>query len=155
MRLPDPLPETLLLRPSRIKWALMALTSFGFVAIAVWLMQDRQFVRWMSIVLFGVVGVVRVIGIGSYLKLGPEGVEQSTTGGKVFYRGEDVSNFSWIRMSFNSFIMFDQAAGPDGRKASSRALTDTFGLKPDALMALLTAYQTRAQKRMDGRAAPR
>jgi hypothetical protein len=52
-------------------------------------------------------------------------------------------------MSFNAFIKFDPAAGPRGRKADRRMLNDTFGTKPEALLALRVAFQARAQNRID------
>ncbi len=148
------------LKPSKLKWFAVFLTGALFAATGVWMVRDGDAMGWLAGGFFGLVALVALpmlLGVGSYLKLGPEGFEQSLMGRKLFCRWDEVSEIGDWKMkqglfSVHSGVTFDRASDKDtaliafNRSVSggSTGLGDTFGMKAADLAALMNAFRNRA-----------
>jgi hypothetical protein len=145
--------ETLALTPSRGRWLPVAIIAAIFVAIGLYLIAIRgSWTGWLSAGFFGfvlAVSLAQLAGLGSRLTLRADTFELANFGRTNTERWDEVRDFTAFRQSFNTLVGFDRVRDEGTRMGSlnramggrTAALPDTFGLEPDALVALLEAYR--------------
>lgn len=157
MPMPEPLPKSMTLKPSRMKWLLVFLIGAAFTATGLWMIvEDGALMAWFVTLFFGLVAIVALIpliGIGSHLKLDEAGFEQSLMGRRLKCSWQNVSAFHTYSIGVgNTFVAFDRAED-DGKRITginraiaggSAQLGDTFGMKAADLAALMNAFRDRA-----------
>ncbi|MEO1405740.1 MAG: hypothetical protein AAFV54_04530 [Pseudomonadota bacterium] len=155
------LPETLILKSSRLKWfGLLALTAPLFASgVALVLIGDAGWLGWLGLIFFGACEAVflyQLIWPGQ-LTLNEDGFEQVLVGRKLAHKWTDVLSFDvyGLKSGFlttNQFVCFDRVED-DGKAVASinRALVgasaqlgDTFGMKAVELAALMNDFRARA-----------
>lgn len=157
----DPLPETMTLKPDRLRWLLVFLISAGFVATAVWIGPSDPMLFYGAggfFLLCALVSAPLMFGIGSHLALDRDGFACSTLF-RTFRRDwRACSIFYPVSAGMRTYVGFsaeqDVAAHPR-MAAANRALIgatgmlpDTFGLSAEALADLMNRFRARA---VDGR----
>lgn len=161
MRIPEPLPDEIILKPSPKKWIGVAVIGAIFVAIGIMMIsQGDLLLGWLGTLFFGAVLVTALLQLFSkatFLKLGPAGFEQRIMGRHMVCRWEDVSEFGVWGMSAggvatNSFVSFDRRED-EGRtlttinrsiSGASAMLGDNYGMKSEDLAVLMNAFRDRA-----------
>ena len=123
----QPLPNEMILKPSRKKWFWVFLGGAVFCAGGIFLIREGEgLIGWLCLIFFGltaVIAAIQLIGVGSYLSLTTDGFEQSMFGRKNSWQWQDVSDFRvWtIKQGFittNSFVSFD------ARQDEGKAIAD-------------------------------
>jgi hypothetical protein len=161
----DPLPDTLELRPARLKWLLIFLISAGFVAIAV--VVGDTMPTWQRLAcggffaLCGLIAVPQMIGVGSSLSLDQEGFTCRTLFRSFRRRWVDCTDFAPTRVGFNMMVGFsttsDEAQYPRlaavarGLTGTAGALPDTYGVSADDLADTMNRFRDRALGLMETR----
>lgn len=152
------LPETMTLRPSRVRWLLLLIVAVALSSTAVWAMADFfPAMRWVVGIFFGVAAVIallNVIGVASRLDLGRDGFTCVTLFRSFTRKWTDCSTFDPVRVGVNKFVGFtsaeDDAAKPRLASANkhmighSGMLPDTYGLSAEELAALMNRFRARA-----------
>lgn len=154
----DPLPDSMTLKPDRLRWLFVFLISAAFVAIAVWMGPEKDpLLFWGGggfFVLCALIAAPLMFGVGSSLTLDRKGFTCRTLF-KTFQRDwRECSAFYPVRIGFRQFVGFstqqDEAAHPNLAAANramigaSGMLPDTFGLSADGLSDLLNRFRARA-----------
>ena len=88
--------ETITLKPSRLKWLGVFLICAVFSVIGVFMVRDGELMGWLPLAFFGVgvvISLMPLIGYRCWLRLGPDGFEQSMMGRRMKYRWDEVSDF--------------------------------------------------------------
>jgi hypothetical protein len=161
----DPLPDTLELRPARLKWLLIFLISAGFVSIAVFLGPDSEpLTRWGAggfFALCGLIAIPQFIGVGSSLSLDREGFTCRTWFSSFRRRWADCTEFAPARVGFNTMVGFstasDEAMHPRlaavarGLTGTAGALPDTYGVSAADLADTMNRFRDRALGLMETR----
>lgn len=154
----DPLPETLALKPARLKWLVIFVIAMGFVAIAVFLGDEMEpFARWGSGGFFALCALIALplsIGVGSKLELNLEGFACTSLFKTFRRRWADCSEFTPVRIGPNMMIGFSSrqdeenhprgAALARGLTGTSGALPDTYGVSADELADVMNRFRARA-----------
>jgi hypothetical protein len=154
----DPLPDSLALKPRRLKWLAIFLIALGFVSIAVFLGDDMDpLARWGSGGFFALCAAITVpqfIGVGSKLELDPKGFKCASLFKSFRREWADCSEFSPVRIGPNMMVGFstgqDETAHPRGAAfaraltGTSGALPDTYGVSADELADLMNRFRARA-----------
>ena len=152
------LPETMTLRPSRVRWLLLLIVAVVLSSAAVWAMEDSfPAMRWVVGLFFGVaavIAVLNVIGVASRLELKRDGFTCVTLFRSFTRAWKDCSTFDPVRVGVNKFVGFtsaeDDAAKPKLAAANkhmighSGMLPDTYGLSAEDLAALMNRFRARA-----------
>ena len=153
----DPLPETMTLKPDRLRWLLVFLISAGFVATAVWIGPSDPMLFYGAggfFLLCALVAAPLMFGVGSRLTLDRDGFACSTLF-RTFRRDwRACSAFYPVSAGLRTYVGFsaeqDAAAYPR-MAAANRALIgatcmlpDTYGLSADALADLMNRFRARA-----------
>jgi hypothetical protein len=152
------LPETMTLRPSRVRWLMLFLVAMVLSSAAVWAMADFfPALRWVVGIFFGVAAVIallNVIGVASKLELKRESFTCTTLFRSFTRKWADCSTFDPVRMGVNRFVGFtsaeDDAAKPKLSANNkhmighSGMLPDTYGLTAEELAALMNRFRARA-----------
>lgn len=153
------LPETMTLRPSRMRWLALLVVAVVLSSAAVWAMEDFfPAMRWVVGVFFGlaaVIALLNVIGIASRLDLGRDSFTCVTLFRSFTRMWKDCSAFDPVRVGLNKFVGFsseeDDAAKPKLASANkhmighSGMLPDTYGLSAEELAALMNRFRARAK----------
>lgn len=155
----DPLPETLKLGPSRVKWLFVLALSLGFVAIAVFLGGAMDLpVRLFSGGFFAICALIaapQVIGIGSDLRLDAQGFTCRSLFRSWRREWKDCSPFEVVHVGMRGMVGFsteqDERDKPRLSAVSrgltggpSGALPDTYGLSTVELADLMNRFRDRA-----------
>ena len=89
---------------------MLFLICSAFVAIGVFLLEEKPFVGWMSICIFGfgvIISLIQFHPNASYLKLNDEGFEVRSLFRSHFTKWSDITNLRPGSMSGNKMIFFD------------------------------------------------
>jgi len=154
--------QTVILRPSRLKWIGVFLICAVFTVIGVLMIRDGAMKGWLPTLIFGaglVISFLPLIGFRSSLTLGPEGFEQMLMGRRMAYRWDEVSEFGVWGMSHGPFssthlVSFEPLHEDDtklkrlnrGLAGASSALGDTFGMKAIDLAIIMNLYREVAKR---------
>ena len=154
----DPLPDSLTLKPDRLRWLIVFLISVGFVAIAVWLGPNEDPMLFYGaggfFLVCALIAAPLMFGVGSSLTLDLDGFSCRTLFRAFRREWRECSEFYPISTGFRKFVGFstaqDEAAHP-GMAAANRALIgatgmlpDTFGYSADELSDLMNRFRARA-----------
>lgn len=154
----DPLPDSMTLKPDRLRWLLVFLIAVGFVAIAVWIGPEKEpMLFWGGggfFVLCALIATPLMFGVGSSLMLDAKGFTCRTLFKSFRREWRDCSSFYPVSIGLRKFVGFssgtDEAAHPrlaaanDAMIGASGMLPDTFGLSADGLADLLNRFRARA-----------
>lgn len=160
---PANLPDTMTLKPSRLRWLFVFLIGAGFVTGIAWLGPEKDpLLFWGGGAFFFVVALVAlppVLGRGGDLTLDREGFTCRTLFRSFRRRWAECSAFYPVGVGFRKFVGFsaqpDEAAHPNlaavnrSMIGASGMLPDTFGLSADDLCDLLNRYRARATGGLD------
>jgi len=153
----DPLPETMTLKPDRLRWLFVFLVSAGFVAIAIWIGPSDPMLFYGAggfFVLCGLIAVPLMIGVGSSLALDREGFVCRSLARSFRREWRECSIFHPVSAGFRQYVGFstqqDEAAHP--RTASvnraligaSGMLPETYGFSAEELSDLMNLFRARA-----------
>jgi hypothetical protein len=153
----DPLPETMTLRPDRLRWLLVFAICAGFVAIAVWIGPEDPVLFYGAggfFMLCGLIAAPLMIGVGSSLVLDRDGFACRTLFRTFRRRWRDCSAFHPVTTGFRRYVGFsaqeDEAAHPR-MAAANRAmigatgmLPETYSLSAEELSDLMNNFRVRA-----------
>ncbi len=147
------------LRPSRLKTITIALGSFTFAMMGLWMILAGEPSGWWIALFFGIAAIVfgvTALPNSSYLKLGPEGFTLCSMYRSHAYRWSDVGPFIVGRVGLNPMVVFNFSdqynPSPHLRKFASGltgfegALPDSYGLPLSELAQLLNAYREENQE---------
>ena len=154
----DPLPESMTLKPDRLRWLIVFLISAGFVAIAVWIDPSEDPVLFYGaggfFLLCALVAVPLMFGVGSSLALDRDGFSCKTLFRTFRREWRECSVFYPVSAGMRKFVGFstaqDETAHPNlaalnrGVIGASGMLPDTFGHSADALSDLMNRFRARA-----------
>ena len=153
-------PDTLLLRPSRIKNFLLLAVSVALTAGGATMIRDSRSMGWFVLVFFGLCTVIfmtLLLPNSSYLRLTRDGLETRSLFRSSKLRWADVASFRAGRIGLNAMVLIEYA--PSYRRARSGravataltgaegALPDTYGRSAKALAGLLNEWRVRASQR--------
>jgi hypothetical protein len=161
----DPLPETLELRPARLKWLIIFLISAGFVSIAIVVGDTmptwQRFACGGFFALCGLIATPQMIGVGAGLSLDREGFTCRTLFRSFRRRWVDCTEFTPVRVGFNAMVGFSTAsdeamhprlaAAARGLTGAAGALPDTYGVSADDLADTMNRFRDRALGLMETR----
>lgn len=153
----DPLPDTMTLKPDRLRWLLVFAICVGFVAIAVWTGPSDPMLFYGAGGFFLVCGLIAaplMMGVGSSLLLDREGFACRTLFRTFRRRWRDCSAFHPVSTGFRKYVGFsaqeDEAAHPRVA-AANRAmigtagmLPETYGFSAEELSDLMNSFRGRA-----------
>lgn len=154
----DPLPDTMMLKPDRLRWLVVFLICAAFVAIAIWLGPQREPVLFYGaggfFLLCALIAAPLMFGVGSSLTLDREGFSCRTLFRTFRREWRQCSAFYPVSTGLRKFVGFttkqDETAHPKlaaGNRAmigASGMLPDTFGLDAEGLSDLLNRFRARA-----------
>lgn len=155
----DPLPETLKLGPSRIKWVFVTAIALAFVAIGVFMGDGMDaWTRWGVTGFFGLcalIGAPQIVGIGSDLRLDRQGFTCRSLFRSWRREWKDCSPFEAVHVGMRGMVGFSTEQDERERprlSAVSRGLTggpsgalpDSYGLSVDELADLMNRFRARA-----------
>lgn len=133
----DPLPDSMLLKPDRLRWLMVFLISAGFVAIAVWIGPSDPMLFYGAggfFLLCALIAAPLMFGVGSSLTLDRDGFSCRTLFRTFRREWRECSAFYPVSAGFRKYVGFstqqDEAAHP-GMAAANRALIGASGMLPD------------------------
>jgi hypothetical protein len=167
----NPTPEHLVLRPSKTKWTLLLLACIGFVVAGIWMINvggpasrapfgDARFWGWAAVIFFGLgipLSLFQLFSGRTYLSLNPETFTMGTFWGPRTIRWSDVAYFTAEQVipggRPTKMVKFDYVptySEHSTMRALARSvsghdagLPDTYGMKADALAALMNEWRAR------------
>jgi len=151
------LPDSLTLKPNRLRWLMVFLIAAGFVAIAAWIGPDDPVLFYGAggfFVLCALIAAPLMFGVGASLKLGRQGFSCRTLFRTFRREWRECSPFYPVSTGLQTHVGFstqqDEAAHP-GLAAANRAfigasgmLPENFGLNAEELADLMNAFRARA-----------
>lgn len=153
----DPLPESMALKPDRLRWLIVFLISAGFVAVAVWIGPPDPMLFYGAggfFLLCALVAAPLMFGVGSSLTLDRDGFACKTLFRTFRREWSECSVFYPVSTGMRKFVGFstarDEAANPRlaalnrGMIGASGMLPDTFGYSADGLSDLMNRFRARA-----------
>lgn len=154
----EPLPESMTLKPDRLRWLFVFLISAAFVATAIWLGPEKDPALFWGgggfFLLCALIAAPLMFGVGSNLALDKDGFTCRTLFRSFRREWRECSAFYPVSMGFRKFVGFtteqDEAAHPNLAAANRRIigasgiLPDTFGLSADGLSDLMNRFRARA-----------
>ena len=157
MKTGETLPDKMTLKPSRLKWAMILLSSLAFVAIGLFVISpdDDQVMRWLLIGFFSLGALASLpglFGVGG-LELDREGFTILTVGKQTRRTWRECSEFSIIKLRrggvFVGFSSETDSSKPAAGLAKSLVgetgmLPDKYGMKPGDLVDLMNRFRARA-----------
>jgi len=150
-------PDTLLLRPSRIKHLVMLAVSVAFTAGGATMIRDSRSMGWFVVIFFGLCTVIFITILlpnSAYLRLTHDGLETRSLFRSSKLQWSDVAAFRAGRIGLNAMVLIEYA--PSYRRArtgravataltgAGGALPDTYGRSAKALASLLNEWRARA-----------
>ena len=163
----DTTPNTLLLRPRRLKWLLILAICIAFTVGGVFQIRAGQSVGWLAVLFFGLGVLASVGGLlpnSAYLRLTPDGFESRSLFRSSLTRWADVSSFEVGLVGANKMVVFNYA--PSYRRSAKArafasmlsgfeaAIPDTYGHTVGDLAALLNEWRARAMRGCDEPSVP-
>jgi hypothetical protein len=155
----EPMPETITLKPDRLRWLLVFAICVGFVAISLWIGPSDPMMFYGAggfFLLCGLVAVPLMVGVGSSLELDREGFACRTLFRTFRRRWRDCSAFHPVTTGLRKYVGFssqeDEAAHPRMAPASRAVigatgmLPETYGLSADELADLMNRFRERATR---------
>lgn len=152
-----PLPEEIVLGPSRWKWLSAAIVSMVLVVAGLAVIPYSFLLSVLIVVLFGggaAMSIVQLTHYGSRLHLKWDGFDQVLLDKTVSYTWGEVSEFGvwgkehgFAKDEFVSFEYVGAEQGPSrpvGAGDGQSTLGDTFGKEAKDLAALMNAFRDRA-----------
>jgi len=149
-------PETLVLRPSRVKSLVMLLIGVAFTAGGIVMVRDGARWGWFVLIFFGLCTVVFIsllLPNSAYLRLTPEGFEIRSLYRSFRNKWTDVTSFRAGRVGLNPMVMITFAptyqrgrtarAVADALTGGEGGLPDTYGHSAKELAALLNEWRAR------------
>jgi hypothetical protein len=161
--------ETRTLKPSRRKWVLVLCICVLFTAGGALLASAGELWGWVALVFFGLgipVSALVLAGRINGLRLAPEGFTIRSLRSSTF-AWDDVEEFGTFETRGGTMVGFRFVATNDkawlGRSLAYQmskyegALPDTYGMKPEELVALMESWRARYARgeRSGSTAAPR
>jgi hypothetical protein len=154
----DPLPDSLTLKPDRLRWLFVFLISAGFVGIALWLGPTQDPVLFWGgggfFVFCALVAAPLMFGVGARLTLDREGFTCRTLFRTFRREWRECTFFHPVSTGMRKYVGFstaqDEAAHPNVAAANravigaSGMLPDTFGMTAEDLSDLMNTYRGRA-----------
>ena len=154
----DPLPDSMMLKPDRLRWLVIFLISAGFVAIAAWLGPNENPALFYGaggfFLLCALVAAPLMFGIGSSLTLDRDGFSCKTLFRTFRREWLECSVFYPVSTGMRKFVGFstaqDEGAHPNMAAAnraligSSGMLPDTFGHSAEELSDLMNRFRARS-----------
>ena|GEM_PF-2338981 len=154
----DPLPDTMMLKPDRLRWLVVFLICAAFIAIAIWLGPEREPLVFYGaggfFLLCALIATPLMFGVGSSLTLDREGFSCRTLFRTFRREWRECPAFYPVSTGLRKFVGFtteqDEAAHPKLAAANrtmigaSGMLPDTFGLDAEGLSDLLNRFRARA-----------
>ena len=153
----DPLPETMTLKPDRLRWLLVFAICAGFVAISVWIGPEEPVLFYGAGGFFlscGLIAAPLMIGVGSRLVLDCEGFACRTLFRTFRRRWRDCSAFHPVTTGFRKYVGFSaqeheaahprMAAANRGMIGATGMLPETYGLSAEELSNLMNSFRARA-----------
>jgi hypothetical protein len=149
-------PETLVLRPSRLKAVIMLVIGAAFTASGALMVRDGKTLGWFVLIFFALCTVIflsLLLPNSAYLRLTPEGFEIRSLFRSFRNQWSDVAAFRAGRIGLNPMVMI--AFVPSyGRGRTARALSnaltggegglpDTYGRSAKELATLLNEWRAR------------
>ncbi len=161
----EALPDTLDLRPSRLKWLVIFLISAGFISIAIWIMPPKELLtRWFAGGFFALCALVafpQMIGVGGGLKLDRKGFVCRSLFSSFRREWTECTGFAALRVGPRKMVGFTTvrdellhprlAAVARGMTSTAGALPDTYGLSANELADLMNRFRDRAVGAMETR----
>jgi hypothetical protein len=151
--------ESMVLRPSRLKWLGLNAICLVFVIIGIFMIRSGDAMGWFVAGFFGLgllVGIVCMLPGASYLKLDAQGFTMCSLYRAHAFRWEDVTGFGVGRVVTNKMVMFNfspsYVRSPKMRSLNvglvgyEAGIPDSYGLKHEALAELLNHYLQAAQQ---------
>jgi hypothetical protein len=149
-------PETLVLRPSRVKALVMLVIGAVFTASGVLMVRDGKTMGWFVLVFFALCTVIflsLLLPNSAYLRLTPEGFEIRSLFRSFRNQWSDVASFRAGRVGLNPMVMITFAptyargrtarAVADALTGGEGGLPDTYGHSAKDLAALLNDWRAR------------
>lgn len=147
-------PDTVVLRPSRLKWAGIGLICLLFTIVGVWLGLTGNRIGWGCAIFFGLgvfISTASLLPNATYLRLTDEGFTMRSLYRTHTYRWKDVSGFAVGRVLTNKMVLFNfeptYQRTPGLRSINvglvgyEAGLPDTYGLTHEALAEMLNQYK--------------
>ncbi|MGU3464430.1 hypothetical protein ACLBXO_06210 [Methylobacterium sp. C33D] len=161
-------PGPVILRASVRRLLFLALMAAGFGGVMLWMLHETrsttvQVLLWPGVVLFlgGVPFLILTALRGSTLHLDETGFTIVQLGRARRARWQDVTGFESVTVasSGHRMVVFEDASAGETRVGAmnrhlvgrNAGLSDSYGLDPDALASLLTAWRKRALEPEDDR----
>ena len=158
MKIDGALPETMSLKPSKLKWAMVLLVSLAFVAGVIFIIppDEDPMMRWLTIGFFSLCAAASLLGLFGVggLDLDRDGFDVVTLGKKKTRRTwRECSEFSVIKLPRGGrFVGFSSET--DSRKMAAGLarslvgetgmLPDKYGMKAKDLADLMNRFRARA-----------
>jgi len=139
--------QTLIFRPSRRKVVSMLFISVAFVAGGIFGIRAGHWVGWLSVLLFGLGGVVFALQLlpqSAYLRVGPDGFTVCTLFRAHSCRWSDVGPFQVVRVGPKDIVGFsfsDSYRGPRHLAGLNNNLVGT-----EAAVAMAGAWNIRMEE---------
>lgn len=154
---PD-LPAPVILRPRRLKLLLLTAMSLVFVAAGILQLGDGRLMSWLSVLFFGLCGLVFIIQLhprASFLKLDRDSFTFCALFRAHTVRWEDTREFGVTQIVLNRMVGWNFAPGyrPAGKARAlshsvsgfESALPDTYGLKAEDLAQIMEHWRANSQ----------
>lgn len=158
--------ETIILKPKKIKTIGFLLLSCLFVVLAFSLLDEKPFIRWISIVFFGlgvIIFIIQLLPGSTYLKLTHEGFEVKNLFRSNFTKWAEINAFRIgivpIDIYWNDFhfwwdwnkkmVLFDYKKTRKGNFNSKdvfdnqEALPDSYGMSVEELVQLMNEWKSK------------
>ena len=149
-------PGVLVLRPSKLKWIIIATGGLIFVALAVWLAaQTGEFPAYVGMLFFGLVTGIALINIFtelSSLTLQADGFVTKSLGRSYFTAWKGCTKFKAGRIASRKVVTFELVSEQGGAVAGQpaagtpAALPDTYGRTAEGLAELMNDWRDRAME---------
>ena len=146
--------DSLILLPSRRKYAGMLLGSLAFVAIGLAIIGEGHMTGWLVVGFFALCAAAFLVNIlpqASYLKLTVDNFEYVALFRKTQLQWTSVSSFGVTRVDGRAMVMFDildqqTAAAALARRllGAGAGLPDTYGLNAEELAQLMNDWRERS-----------
>ncbi len=152
--------ETRTLYPGKLKWGFVSLIMLTMAGFGIFFLisegADSGYKPWIAAI-FGslglIISLVQIFGKLSSLTLTSEGFKVRNMGReKDLVRWQDCLGFGVASIRRNKMIIYDHVQDIEtlqgkvsiGLVGASSSLPDTYGMKPQALAALMNAYRAKA-----------
>ena len=144
------------LKSNKLTIVILLLVSTLFVFLGITVIKENMFVKWLTIIFFGlgiVVFIIELLPNSRYLKLTNEGFEVRSLYRSHFTKWTEVSGFGIYYVSFNTMVTFNYTEEHKKHKTGKKiskilssyqgGLPQTYGMKATELAALMNAWKNK------------